>query len=224
MGWWTTEDGKLIGDGPLDLAQELLLKLAEEYKADHGRLPTLGELLECLRLALAAQVDLLVSDQPSRLITELSAKTRKRAPALRPGDVFAIPLGPDDYALGILTPQSGIADFFRVRRKRPRWDPRLRAGETFRLPALLPSGPFKSGEWPVIAHEVYPVEGFALTPFRAGNRIYCGTELQDGFVRISSADRPGTPEEIERVLPLSIDNKPMVVHLLKEKLAGLEPT
>jgi hypothetical protein len=224
MGWWTTEDGKLIGDGPLDVTQELLLKLAEEYKADHGRLPTLGELLECLKLALAAEVDSLVSDQPSRLITELSAKTRKRAPARRPGDVFAVPLGPGDYAIGILTPQDGIADFFRVRRKRPRWDPGIKAGVSFRLPALLPTGPFKTGMWPILAHEDYPHEGFELTPFRAGNRIYCGTEIKDGFIEISSAGRPGTPEEIERVLPLAIHNEPMVVHLLKERLAGLEPT
>jgi hypothetical protein len=224
MGWWTTEDGKLLGDGPLDIAQELLLKLAEEYKADHGRLPTLGELLECLKLALAAEVDSLVSDQPSRLITELSAKTRKRAPARRPGDVFAIPLGPDDYAIGMLTPQGGVADFFRVRRKRPRWDPKLKSTERFRLGGTLPDGPFKTGKWPVIAHEDYPLEGFVLTPFRAGNRIYCGTEVRNGFVEIGSASRPGTPEEIERVPPFSIANEPMVVHRLEEELAGLEPT
>jgi hypothetical protein len=224
MGWWTTEDGKLIGDGPLDVAQELLMKLAAQYRADHGRLPTLSELLECLKLALAAEADSLVGDQPKPLITELSARTKKRAPARRPGDVFAVPLGPRDYAIGILTPQSGIADFFRVRRKRPRWDPKLKVSETFRLGSTLPVGPFVRGAWPVIAHEDYPLEGFELTLFRGGNRVYCGTEVRNGFVEIGSADRPGTPEEIERVPPFSIDNEPMVVHLLKERLAGLEPT
>jgi hypothetical protein len=224
MGWWTTEDGKLIGDGPLDIAEELLVKLAKEYKADHGRLPTLDELLECLKLALGAEIDSLVSDHTRVLITALSAKTRKRASARKPGDVFAIPLGPKDYAIGILTPQGGIADFFRLRRKRPRWDPQLRTGDTVRLRSTLPDGPFETGKWPVIGHEAYPLDGFQLTPFRGGNWIFCGTELHCGFIEISSSKRPATPEEMERVPSLSILSESMVVDMLKEKLADLKPT
>ncbi len=223
MGWWTTEDGKLIGDGPLDVAQELLTRLAAEYKDDHGRLPTLDELLECLKLALAAEVDSLVSDRPSVLITALSVKTRKRAPARKPGDVFAIPLGANDYAIGMLTPQWGIGDFFPVRQKKPRWNPRLRGGPSFRLRSRLPDDPFDSGEWPVIAHEDYPSDGFKLTPFRAGNRIFCGTGTSKGFVDISSESRVATPEELETIPSASILSESMVIEMLKEKLRDIEP-
>jgi hypothetical protein len=220
MGWWKASGGQLLGDGPLDDVDELLSRVSSAYVGEHGRKPTLDELLETIRLVIRTNSETYVSTNAPFDVLALVAKTKAwpKRPKLVPGAVFSVPLGDGRYAFGKLTPQSTIADFYlAISRKKIRASV-LEKHPTFRLKAGVPDTPFRSGRWVVYDSVEYPFDGFNLVTLRMGNLICCGSERIDGFIDTSSATREATEGELKTVPSLSIYNTEMAEHKLTEFL------
>jgi hypothetical protein len=220
MGWWKTSSGQLLGDGPMDDADELLSRVSAAYVDEHGRKPTLDELLETIRLVIRGNSETYVSTNAPFEVLALVAKTKAwpKRPKLVPGAVFSVPLGKGRYAFGKLTPQSAIADFYRVVSRKKVRASLLESHPTFRLSAGVPDTPFRNGRWVVYDAVAYPFEGFKLVTLRMGNLICCGSELIDGFIDTSSETRVATEDELKTVPSLSIYNAEMAEHKLSELL------
>src|SRR5262245_32875389 len=107
MGWWKLDDGRVVGDGPLDLAEEFLSDVSREYLNDQRRKPTLEEILASLAAVLRNRADEFTEDSADVVIEDLLAKTRKRPKKqqIQVGDVFAVPLGDGSLGFGRVTPQ-----------------------------------------------------------------------------------------------------------------------
>jgi hypothetical protein len=105
MGWWTEErNGKalMIGDGPLDIAHQMLLRIAKQYKRDDNRNPTPEEMVKTLEIAISAAKDLLFDDLEDKEVSELTIKLKKapRRQPYAPGDFFSVPLPTGGYGFG----------------------------------------------------------------------------------------------------------------------------
>jgi hypothetical protein len=208
MGWWETEYG-LIGDDILDCMDGAVEEIAKLYLQEHGRKPTLQELLEAFRLTLNADAEA-ISDFDGE-ITQLTtkSKTRKRRSRLKPGDVFSVPLEDELFAFGRLTPQFGVAEFFRVKsRKRVRAQ-QLIQYPTFRLEAMVSEKPFKDGSWVIYDAVEYPADSFEPSPYRMGNVVACGHDLVNGFIDTTRKVRPASEQEMQTVPALSVNNQAM---------------
>lgn len=80
MGWWGEEkDGieLIIGDGPLDTAEEMFKKIVQEYKNDVGRKPSPDELIEVLKSAIASTHKILFDGLDDMEVADLKIKIRK---------------------------------------------------------------------------------------------------------------------------------------------------
>lgn len=104
MGWWGEEkDGVelIIGDGPLDTANEMLRKIVREYKRDVERKPTPEELAEVLKAAIASAHKILFDGLDEMEVTDLKLKLRKapKKQKFQVGDccVVALPSGGYGY-------------------------------------------------------------------------------------------------------------------------------
>lgn len=103
MGWFEEDRGAeklLIGDGPLDLAHTMMLRIAKEYKRDARRRPTPAELARTLEVAIAAAKDELFAQMDDKEVKSVvikfgGEKRRTRAVA---GDLYAVPLATQGYA------------------------------------------------------------------------------------------------------------------------------
>jgi hypothetical protein len=80
---------------------------------------------------------------------------------------------------------------------------------------------FKKGGRVIYDYLKYPYEGFEVTIYRAGNRIYCGYKIEDGFIETSGESRIALSEEYEKIPPLSISNLAMVIHRVEELLENV---
>lgn len=221
MAWWKSDDNRLIGDDPLDELEEFLSRFSDLYLEDQGRKPTLDELLTCLRLVLGNSLEDFFSSPSGVIITELTAKTKSRPkrPKLRPGAVFCVPIGSGLLAFGRLTPQSGVAEFYRVKSHNKLSVRVLERFPVFRLKSMIPDKAFRDGHWLIYDFVDYQIDSFIFGSYRLGNQIACGRKVINGFVDTSSEKRPATESEMETVPALAIYNQAMAEDKLRQALS-----
>jgi len=220
MGWWETEDGVLVGDGPLDECEELLERVSSEYSDEYGRKPTLRELLTCFALVLRHQADNFVADADEILITDVVARTKKRPrkPRLRPGDVFSVPLGTGEFAFGRLTPQDGVVDFFTIKSRVRLGTSKLKAVKTLRFPGAIALSPLLERRWKIVGHLPYADNEFQVQRFKMAGLVACGDGLLDGFIDVSSRLEPATAAELASLPEFALWGEELVEEWLKERL------
>lgn len=220
MGWWKAEREIELGDGPLDLADEFLGRLAQEYVDDLGRKPRLAEVLRTLEAILERRADEFVQDGEEFLVSEISAKMKRRPKKqpLRVGDIFAVPLSGGMFAFGHLTPQRSFGEFFRLKSKKAPSAESLRSVERIRLPFLIDLEPLEAWRWKVVGHLPYDRAAFVPQHFLVGGQATCGDEEQKGFVDVSSRLRPATAADSQHLPKMSIANEAYLVADLEARL------
>lgn len=220
MGWWNVGRDIELGDGPLDLADEFLGRLAQEYVDDLGRKPRLVEILRTLEAILQRRADEFVQDGEQFLVSEISAKTKRRPKKqpFRVGDVFAVPLSGGMLALGQLTPQRSFAEFFCLKIKKLPSAETLRATERIRLPLLIDLEPLEAWRWKVVTHLPYDRTTFVPQHFLIGGQATCGDEERSGFVDVSSRLCPAAPGDFQHLPKMSIANEAYLVAELERRL------
>lgn len=219
MAWWESE-GRLVGDEPLDLAQEFLERLSKVYLDEQDRRPRLAEILACIELSLRHRADELAEGCDELVVAEVVAKTRKKPKnqEVRAGDVFEIPLGNGYRAFGRISPQIGVFEFFDVKsRQRPPIS-ELARRPSFRFPATVMLGPLKEWRWRVIGHLPYEGDKFSPQLFRIAGQVAHGQEMRAGFVDPTSELRRATPEEMKTVPENSLWNAEMLERELRRRL------
>lgn len=224
MGWWDTEDGLELGDGPLDLAEEFLSQLAQEYIEDRDRKPKLKEILRTIELVLEQGAEEYFEEGEHVLLSGLSVKTKPRPKKqkFQIGDIFTVPLD-DHLALGYLTPQNGLAEFFHIKSKKVPSMDRLRGVERTRPPFLIDLSPLEKWKWKVIGNLPFDLEGFVPQQFIIGGQVTCGTDTDRGFLLVSSQLRLATDSEREVFPKMRLVNEAYLVQYLDKLLKDVEP-
>ena len=222
MGWWMTEADLLIGDTPLDEAEELLIKIVDAYLEEQGRKPTIDELLECIRAVLNVAPEAYISAPENVDIVELKAKTKvlPKRRKLVPGAIFSVPLKDGFYAFGRMTPQFLTADIYKVKSKK-RLDVRtLIKYPTYRYtPMIAVDDGIRTGGWVIYDKLDYPFEGFEPTVYRMGAKICCDYKVRDdGFIGYTDS-RVAKSEEYEKIPSMAISNLAMSVYEIERDLA-----
>jgi hypothetical protein len=221
MGWWKLEDGTLVGDGPLDAVEHFLRTISQEYQSDQGRKPDLNELIKLLSLVLRERSDEFTRDCDELEVIGFSVKTKARPKkrTLRIGDVFAIPLGDGKYAFGILTPQSGFAEFFKLVSVTMPSIRELKNTSRFRLPVMFSTEALERRQWKILGNIPFDIPMFRMHQFRIGGRITNGvTVVKDGFIDCSSSLRLATVEELESVPEFCISGNEVLIDRLRREL------
>ena len=213
----------LIGDAGLDVAEEFLTALAQAYEEEQGRKPILEELLESLRSVLDTDPAAYISSADNIEVIALKAKTKAlpKRQKLRPGSIFAIPLKNGYYGFGRMTPQFLTADIYQVKSKKKLSARILQTHPHVRYEPMISENGFRKGGWVVYDYLEYPYEGFEVTIYRAGNRIYCGHKIEDGFISTAGESRVAPSEEYEKIPPLAIDNLEMSIHRIEGMLENV---
>ena len=200
MGWWETEDNMLIGDGPLDIAEEFFKLIAKEYTDDLNRQPSLVELLKTLGLVLEKSADEFTHDCDNIIVTKLTAKTRKRPKKqkVKPGDIFEVPLGDGEFAFGRVTPQSGICDFYDVKSRCRLSFRELRECGVVKIPVWIDADCLENNRWKVFGNIPYEKDGYQVQHLLIGNQITCSEQIDDdGFIHPDAKLRRATEKELK---------------------------
>jgi hypothetical protein len=223
MGWWKDPNGFVIGDVPLDLAEEFFVRVTREYVSAHGRKPTLPEILGTLGAILRHRADEFVDVPETVSIDAILAKTKRRPSKqpIHPGDVFTIPLANGALSFGRVTPQVSYFEFFEVIANQTVAVGSLRDVPRFTFPALVMLDPLLEWRWRVIGHIPFDDGEFTTQPFRIGGQIECGKKVVKGFVDPSSELRLATPDEMRGVPPHDLWTAKKVERELELRLAKL---
>jgi hypothetical protein len=218
MGWWVMESNTefelVLGDDPLEIADEMLTRMSQVYQEDLQRKPRLEEVLKALEFSIAVVADRYLLDFEERELVEIRARTRKRRKrqAYAVGDYFAVPLGPKQYGFGRIIddhPKYGILIvLFDVVSTR-----KLRQEELKNKPGLFPpiyagmdeawtewrwkvikGTPIKPGEYLTPKFKIkglLPGEGWRI---REGDKVYPATKEEVAGLEVMGL---WPPERIE---------------------------
>lgn len=160
MGWWETEDGLTLGDGPLDELHRSVRDVAATYRNAVERPPTVAELQAVLALVLGSLGPDEVSGLDELAISAVTLKTKK-APAKRKyatGDVFAVPLDDGTFGFGRIVHADTYkgevyVEFFPYRSATPLAAPDVvDLGRLGNVEKLWAGSSFVNGRWPVLHH------------------------------------------------------------------------
>lgn len=183
MGW-QAEDGKLLGDEPIDLLRSCLERIAALYESEAGRKPTCVEVEASLALALRYSAAELISDLADREITSVSlrSRTRGKTQSFAAGDIFAIPAGARFFYGRILqekTSAGALVEIYAFQSDRILSGPqllkkKLRVRTHKHVHSKLA---LRHRRWPVIGRRPippdYPWPGFRLGSAFLGLQICC---------------------------------------------------
>ena len=218
MGWWETDEG-LVGDGPLDDVEKCLARVAGHYADDHGRKPTLDELLACILAVLRERVDEFTSADGvdvTALVPRMERRPKRRT--LRPGDLFMVPLTDGMHVVGRLAPQHGAAEFFACRwRRKPRVG-QLVQQQRLELDAFVPMDAIERGRWKVVGHLPWAAGEFTFRPYLVGGSITCAEGPPDVFTDCSSKLRLPVGDEWRGLQKLGIYNEAGLIDALERKI------
>ena len=223
MGWSNIDySGKelVIGDMPLDIIGDAFLKIVQEYQDELNRKPTLNELIETIRIVLAAGVESYLSDGDEIEIVSLDTRTKKRRKSqlFRVGDFFTIPLEGERFGFGRILSDDRydemgmlIGVYDKVSKKI--LPPELLKDIPFMFPPFFcsPEG-WETWRWKVIGHAPIKKDEFAYPRFkqgleglgwriRNGDMVYEATEEQVKDLEYASIYSPSAVEKrIEKLL------------------------
>jgi hypothetical protein len=202
MAFWKTKNGLILGDDPLDVAEEFLDTMAKQYVVSIGRKPRLKEVLSTLASVLERRAEEFVDDGDAIVVSDITAKTKKRPrnQTYRPGDVIAIPLA-KHFAFARVAPQHDYLEFYNLKSKAVLPTTKLRGKEVIRVPYLPIDDAIKDWQWKVVGHIPYENGEFKYFHYLVGGRITCNETFRDktGFVEVELRKRDATPEELTSV-------------------------
>ncbi|MHB0998332.1 MAG: hypothetical protein ACYC27_03720 [Armatimonadota bacterium] len=109
MGWWEHEESVLVGDGPLDILDKALQQIADDYKEDAERNPTVKELAKTLEIAIKARQDILFGELKSMEVSDVTIKMKKipKKQSYQIGDYIAVPLRSGGYGYARIMDEFG---------------------------------------------------------------------------------------------------------------------
>lgn len=217
MGWWQDGD-KVLGDGPLDSAEEFLRAVAAEYVEDQGRRPTLDELLTIISRVLGRGTAEFVDDGENIQVIGVMAETKRQSGkrSIAAGDVFAVPLGDGRIAFGRLTPQLSFVEFFDAVAEEGDQSEKWRSAPLVRFPFLIDVKPIEKGRWKIVGRVPYEGDPFVLQQFIVGGQVTRGEEPVDGFIDVSAQLRPWSASDKD--LPkMSMANEAYLIEILRRR-------
>lgn len=221
MGFWKTSDGLMLGDDPLDVAEEFLSVVAKQYTDAIGRKPSLKEVLNTLTSVIEHRADEFVDKGNTIIVSDIIAKTKKRPrkQAFQAGDVVAIPLG-KYFAFARVAPQPDYLEFYNLKSKRVLPATKLRGKQVIRVPYLPIDDAIKDGRWKVIGRIPYQDGEYKYFHYLVGGRITCNETLRDksGWVSVELRERDPTLEELNAVPEMQLRSPEAVVKDLCECL------
>lgn len=208
MGWWHANDEDedlVIGDGPLDAAEDFLLAISSSYENELKRKPTLAEVIAILETILTRRADDIFAEANAITVSSLVARTKKRPKKrkLMPGDVFSFHFPDGAHGFAHLTPQNGVIEVFLVKSQRPVILSTIKEVERVRYPSLVNLDLLEEGGWSYLGNISYD-ETFEPQHFLIGDKVTCGDEKEEGFIFVSSATRLATDSELESLPRLAI--------------------
>ena len=158
MGWWETEDGLTLGDGPLDELHRSLREVSSSYTQAVERPPSIGELQVLLALVLDSLGPDQVSGLEERAVTAVAVRTKAgpRKHRYAAGDVFAVPLDDGTFGFGRVvnddrTKSEVVVEFFAHRSHAPLAAPDVvDAGRLGNVQKVYAGSSLENGRWPVL--------------------------------------------------------------------------
>jgi len=160
MGWWNSKDEPevIVGDEPLDIASELLHRIASCYvDSELGRKPTPTELERTLELALSTSIAEIVQGGESLDLSRLTLKTKRRPKRHKVlvGDVFAVPLDDGRFAFGrvmVDVPKRGyVVEYFRGSSATATWRSDIAGSGRLGMPRAISGRALEERLWPTVA-------------------------------------------------------------------------
>lgn len=224
MGWWKIEKEIELGDGVLDIAEDFLEKIVQEYLTDLGRKPKLVEVLRTIELILKHRTDEFINEGEYFFVDSISGKMKRRPKkqTFRTGDVMAIPLKLDVFVYAILTPQHSLIEFYRFKSRKIVITECLGNVERIRLPYLVDLEPLKNWKWKIIGQLPYDRMKFVPQQFLIGGQVTCGNDEINGFIDVSSKLCAATDSELNTLAKMSIVNEPYLVSDIEKRLKNVE--
>lgn len=194
MGAWEAENGLIVLDEALDVADSAIFQIANAFRDDLGRSCSIQELLYCLQLAINASDSATFRElKEGSEVASISAKLRKgkKQQSYRAGDLLAIPLPSGFIAVGIISIQYLEIEFFNklyrgiVRQKHVD----VEQGR-FHLSMGIDFSPIESWSWRIIGHVQLGEHEYQIRDYKAGIRVTCSREYNDdGYIDVSMAYR-----------------------------------
>lgn len=162
MGWFEDNEGRTLGDEPLDVVRRCLVDIAAAYREAVSRPPTLDELQETLAAVLRGSTSEIAAELDDSEVVAVQLKTKKipAKQAWETGDVFVMPLPDGTYAFGRVVSREppkkgqGIIEVFRYRSRSPVFHPAIaEAGRLFDPVNIDGIVAFEQRRWRIVAHE-----------------------------------------------------------------------
>lgn len=209
MGWFKVpgHEDVTLGDDVLDETYAFLKKLSGMYEKALGRKISCDELRVLLETSLVANADdSLFSGFEEQKISAVQLKTAKRAKraTYKAGDLFAVPLGPEQFAFGRIM-QTGassgtLVELFKATSRSAAPTPRItESGRLFHPIYLNGLRAFRDLAFPIVGLEPeYTPTDLESLEFRSG--VAGDYEVSRG----TSKPRPVSDAEAKGVEPVSL--------------------
>jgi hypothetical protein len=203
MGWWSvpgTKDTE-VGDEVLDETYRYLDSIAKMYREDRGKAMSVDDLAALWTVALGVHGGPEIFDGFEELeVSGVTIKTKKRPKRQRVqvGDVFAIPLGPNQWGFGRVVNLQGswdLAEIYSYVSSKPHYTPQAVSAEPLGPPVLLDmDGAFQRLRWPIIHSDPgFKLEGLDQLAYVTGaHRVLRVNSYADekGFSPAAAAKLP----------------------------------
>lgn len=220
MGWWRIEKEIELGDGGLDIAEDFLEKIAQEYLDDLGRKPKLIEVLRTIELILKHRTDEFIDEGEFFYVNSISGKMKRRPKKQKfhIGDVIAIPLKSDVFVYAIMTPQHSLIELFRFKSKKIVIVECLGDVERVQLPYLVDLEPLKNWKWKNIGQLPYDHKKFIPQQFLLGGQVTCGNGEINGFIDVSSKLCTASDSDLNALTKMSMVNEEYLINDIEKRL------
>lgn len=220
MGWWEIEKDIKLGDGVLDITEEFLEKITQEYLDDLGRKPKLIEVLRTIELILKHRTDEFIDGEEGFYVGLISGKMKRRPKKQKfhIGDVIAIPLKSNVFAYAILTPQNSLIEFFQFKSKKIVIAECLEDVVRVQLPYLVDLEPLKIWKWKIIGQLPYDQKKFIPQQFLIGGQVTCGNDEVNGFIDVSSKLCTASDSDLNTLTKMSMVNEEYLINDIEKRL------
>jgi len=199
MSWWERRANTIVGDGPLDIAEDFLQQIAIEYKDELGRKPHLSEVLSCLQAILETRSDEFCDDCDELVVSDITARAKKRPKKqlMAPGDIFTFKHNGKFY-YGRVTPQLDYYEFYKRAADQPLSIRDIISTKTIEFPFMVSNEAILNWEWRIVGKSQDAFPDFQPRLFLIGQMV-ADTFNRDpnGFIDISANLRKASASELQ---------------------------